>query len=87
MYNILADSDPEVAKFTIQDESVVREFNIVYLKHADLHEKIQWFFPENNNDNRLLSCTHVEIPSSIQWEEGIFVKRMILQKIGISDEA
>ena len=34
VYNILADSDPDVAKFTIRNESVVREFNIVYLKHA-----------------------------------------------------
>lgn len=44
VYNILADSDPELAKFTLRGESVVREFNIVYLKYADLHEKIGWFF-------------------------------------------
>lgn len=44
VYNILADSDPELAKFTIHGESVVREFNIVYLKYADMAEKIQWFF-------------------------------------------
>ena len=40
VYNILADSDPELAKFTIQGETVVREFNIVYLKCADMRDKI-----------------------------------------------
>ena len=44
VYDILADSDPELAKFTIKGESVVREFNIVYLKHADIKEKIRLFF-------------------------------------------
>ena len=44
VYNILADSDPELAKFSIQGEKVVREFNIVYLKYADMHEKIHAFF-------------------------------------------
>lgn len=44
VYDILAESDPELAKFTIKGESVVREFNIVYLKYADLREKIHWFF-------------------------------------------
>ncbi len=46
VYNILADSDPDLAKFTIQGESVVREFNIVYLKYADLREKICSFLGE-----------------------------------------
>ena len=44
VYNILADSDPELAKFAIRGESVVREFNIVYLKYARIEEKIHWFF-------------------------------------------
>lgn len=44
VYNILADSDPELAKFTIQAEPVVREFNIVYLKYSDMSEKISSFF-------------------------------------------
>lgn len=44
VYNILADSDPGLAKFSIRGESVVREFNIVYLKYADIREKICWFF-------------------------------------------
>ena len=48
VYNILADSDPELAKFSIQGESVVREFNIVYLKYADIREKIRWFFDETD---------------------------------------
>lgn len=46
VYNILADSDPEIGKFTIHGESVVREFNIVYLKYADQREKIGWFFDQ-----------------------------------------
>lgn len=45
VYEVLADSDPDVSKFTIQGEPIVREFNIVYLKYADLKEKIGWFFP------------------------------------------
>ena len=44
VYNILADSDPELAKFAIRGESVVREFNVVYLKYADMEEKIRLFF-------------------------------------------
>lgn len=44
VYNILADSDPELAKFSIRGESVVREFNIVYLKYVDMGEKIKLFF-------------------------------------------
>jgi len=45
VYEVLADSDPELAKFSLQGEPIIREFNIVYLKYADLHEKIDWFFP------------------------------------------
>lgn len=44
VYNILADSDPALAKFAIRGETVVREFNIVYLKYADPGEKICRFF-------------------------------------------
>ena len=44
VYNILADSDANLAKFSIQGESVVREFNIVYLKYAEIGEKLCWFF-------------------------------------------
>ena len=44
VYNILADSDPELAKFSIRGESVVREFNIVYLKYADMGVNIKSFF-------------------------------------------
>lgn len=45
VYEVLADSDPNLAKFTIQGESIVREFNIVYLRYADVREQIEWFFP------------------------------------------
>lgn len=48
VYNILADSDPELAKFSLRGDPVVREFNIVYLKYADVSDKVQWFFnPES----------------------------------------
>ena len=43
VYNILADSDPGLSKFALRGETVVREFNIVYLKYAPIHEKIRWF--------------------------------------------
>lgn len=46
VYEVLANSDPDIDKFTIQGEPIVREFNIVYLKHTDLQEKIDWFFPD-----------------------------------------
>lgn len=44
VYNVLADSDPDIEKFSIQGEPIVREFNIVYLKHTDVQEKIDLFF-------------------------------------------
>lgn len=43
VYDILAESDPDITTFTIQGEPIIREFNIVYLKHADVQEKIDWF--------------------------------------------
>ena len=46
VYEILADSDGELAKFTLQGERVVREFNIVSLKGADVREKLRLFFGE-----------------------------------------
>ncbi len=63
VYNVLADSDPELAKFTLQDDRVIREFNIVYLKYADQREKIGWFFDStelpDTEDQRTggVSCT------------------------------
>ncbi|MGN0313278.1 MAG: LysR substrate-binding domain-containing protein [Fusicatenibacter sp.] len=44
VYEILADSNPEVDKFSICGETIVREFNIVWLKHAHVQDKIQTFF-------------------------------------------
>lgn len=44
VYRVLAESDPEIGIFYIQGEPIVREFNIVYLKHTDPREKIGWFF-------------------------------------------
>lgn len=45
VYQVLADSDPDIAKFTISGETILREFRIVYLKYADLQEKIDAFLP------------------------------------------
>lgn len=44
VYEILADSDSELSTFRIQGEAIVREFNLVYLKHTDMREKIDLFF-------------------------------------------
>lgn len=44
VYNILAQSDKELSTFHIQGETIVREFNLVYLKHTDMQEKIDLFF-------------------------------------------
>lgn len=44
VYEILADSDPGLGKFYIHGETVEREFNVVYLKYADMREKLELFF-------------------------------------------
>ncbi len=44
VYNVLADSDPDLDKFSIQGETIVREFNLVWLKHAHVQEKVRAFF-------------------------------------------
>ena len=44
VYNVLADSDPALNKFTLRGDDIVREFNLVWLKHTDVREKIQLFF-------------------------------------------
>ena len=44
VYEILADSDPALGKFRLQGERVEREFNVVYLKYADMQEKLGLFF-------------------------------------------
>ena len=43
VYEVLAKSDPELGIFTLKGESIVREFNVSYLKHADVREKMEWF--------------------------------------------
>lgn len=52
VYNILAESDPHLEKFWLEEDRMVREFNIVYLKGADPGEKIGWFFREQQADKR-----------------------------------
>ncbi len=44
VYEILADSETDLATFHIQGEAIVREFSLVYLKHSDMQEKIDLFF-------------------------------------------
>lgn len=44
VYQILAQSDPDIGTFSLQGEPIVREFNVVYLKHTDMQEKIGLFF-------------------------------------------
>ena len=46
VYDILAKSDPDISSFTIEGEPIIREFNIVYLKYADVQEKIDWFLKD-----------------------------------------
>ena len=53
VYEVLANSTPDVAKFAIKGETIVREFNIVYLKYADIQEKIEWFFPEKGVSDKI----------------------------------
>ena len=43
VYEVHAKSDPELGIFTLKGESIVREFNVSYLKHADVREKMEWF--------------------------------------------
>lgn len=47
VYAILAASDPGLATFSIQGRHIVREFNVVYLKHADIENKVRLFLPES----------------------------------------
>ena len=46
VYHVLADSDPQIEKFSIQGEPIVREFSLVHLKHTDVQDKIDLFFEE-----------------------------------------
>ena len=43
VYEVLAKSDPELGIFTLKGEPLIREFNIIYLKYAEVGEKIGWF--------------------------------------------
>ena len=43
VYEVLAKSDPELGIWTFKGEPIVREFNVIYLKHADVREKMAWF--------------------------------------------
>ncbi|MDO4492809.1 MAG: LysR family transcriptional regulator [Clostridia bacterium] len=43
VYDILAASDPDIARFTLRGEPIVREFNVVFMKDTDESEKISIF--------------------------------------------
>lgn len=43
VYKVLADSDPELGRFYIQGEPIIREFSIVFLKNTHPEEKIRLF--------------------------------------------
>lgn len=43
VYEVLAKSGPELGLFTLKGEPIIREFNVIYLKHADVREKMEWF--------------------------------------------
>ena len=38
VYEVLAKSAPELGIFTLKGEPTVREFNVIYLKHADVKD-------------------------------------------------
>lgn len=44
VYQVLADSQPDLGTFQIQGEPIIREFNIVYPKHTAPEEEIRLFF-------------------------------------------
>ena len=46
VYEALADSDPQLGKFWMEGDPIIREFNIVYLKNTDPQEKIRLFLQE-----------------------------------------
>lgn len=49
VYEVLAKSHPELGTFTLKGEPLVREFNIIYLKYAEVGEKIGWFLDDSNS--------------------------------------
>ncbi len=44
VYQVLADSDPDIDTFRLQAGPVVRQFNLVWLRQADVQQKMDWFF-------------------------------------------
>lgn len=44
VYEVLADSEPDLCRFSLQGDAIVREFNLVWLKHTHVQEKIDAFF-------------------------------------------
>ena len=44
VYQVLADSQPDLGTFQIQGDPIIREFNIVYPKHTAPEEEIRLFF-------------------------------------------
>lgn len=44
VYRVLADSDPALATFTLQSNEIVRQFQLVWLRQADIRAKLDLFF-------------------------------------------
>lgn len=45
VYQVLADSDPALDQFRLQGGEIVREFNLVWLRNANVRDKIELFLP------------------------------------------
>lgn len=44
VYRVLADSDDQIATFTLQSNEIVRQFQLVWLRQADIQSKLDLFF-------------------------------------------
>ena len=45
-YDVLAESDNDIAKFYLPGEPILREFNFVYLKNTQAEQKIKTFMKQ-----------------------------------------
>lgn len=44
VYRVLADSDDQIETFTLQSNEIVRQFQLVWLRQADIQSKLDLFF-------------------------------------------
>ena len=50
VYDVIAESEPDIAKFYLPGDDIVREFNFVYLKNTQANKKIQLFLANYKGD-------------------------------------